>query len=158
MENYYVEFNSFCEECDEVEMIGSKIMEYSQIQKNKGNEAFKNENFKEAISYYKKAVMYIAGRQWIETKKDAIVLKAICWSNISACCVKLNDFEGGLESAQISLNEDPKNLKSLYRKAFCLVELNSQTQIAKNIIQYLLKINPTSAELVKLLDKINNKI
>jgi tetratricopeptide (TPR) repeat protein len=157
MENYYVEFNSFCEECDEVDMISSKIMEYSQIQKIKGNEAFKNEDFKDAIGYYKKAVMHISGRQWIETKKESIVLKAICWSNISACCIKLNEFQGGLEAAQISLNEDPKNLKSLYRKAFCLVELNSQTQIAKNIIDYLLKVNPTSSELVKLSNKTKYK-
>ena len=157
MENLYVSFTSFCEKIDEVEPIYVKIFEYSNVQKMKGNELFKEGRYRDAICEYKKAIMYITGHPYYQQKKESFVLRTICWSNISACFIKLGMFDEGHEAAQNCLNEDPKNLKSLFRKAYCLIERKFNLDEANLIVKYLMERAGTSnKELKIMMEKIQN--
>eukprot|EP01080_Neovahlkampfia_damariscottae_P008128 gene8128-12588_t len=157
MENYYVSFTSFCESIDRVKPIYVDVLEYSNNQKVKGNELYSKGKYRDAICEYKKAVMYITGHPYYQTKKETLILRTISWSNISACFIKMRMYDEGNEAAQNCLNEDPGNMKSLFRKAFCLVELNKNLKEAKSIIQYLMdRTGRTNGELVKMMKRIED--
>jgi tetratricopeptide (TPR) repeat protein len=153
MQNDYSSYTSFCEKIDPIEFTNDKILEYSERKKKEGNEFYKKGEYWRAISEYKKAVMYL-GKEWLVYKKEVKLLDAICWSNASSCYIHLKDYKNGLQCANTSLAHDPKNPKSLYRKALCLLELKMNTTEANNIISYLSKHFPNNEDVKKLTNKI----
>jgi tetratricopeptide (TPR) repeat protein len=135
MQNDYSSYTSFCEKIDPIEFTYDKILEYSERKKKEGNEFYKKGEYWKAISEVK-------------------LLDAICWSNASSCYIHLKDYKNGLQCANTSLTHDPKNPKSLYRKALCLLELKMNTTEANNIISYLSKHFPNNEDVKKLTNKI----
>eukprot|EP01080_Neovahlkampfia_damariscottae_P007027 gene7027-11192_t len=149
MSNPYSYYTSFSEEIDQIEMTTKSILEYSEKKKQSGNEFYKQGEFWKACNEYRKSLMYL-GKDWLVNKKEFVILKSLIWSNLASCYIQQNDFIKGMECTNTSLYFDPKNAKSLYRKAYCMLELNYKVNEAKKIISYLLKMYPESKEIKNL--------
>lgn len=57
-------------------------------------------------------------------KSKCAALRSASWSNIALCHIQLKNYEQALSFADKVLAADPDNVKSLFRKGQCLMELN----------------------------------
>lgn len=98
--------------------------------KNKGNESFKNKNYKEAIEYYTKAIN-------VGPKHHTY------FCNRSICHISLNDFKKGLEDAEECIKLDKNFAKGYFRKGQALKGL-SRFEDAKKALQKGLELEPNT--------------
>ncbi len=84
------------------DMSASEKIEACNKRKLEGNELFKLGKFRRAHTKYKKAVEYIAVEYEItsEEKKKARELKVICYTNMAACDLKLQQYHGAKDNCE----------------------------------------------------------
>jgi len=82
--------------------------------RNEGNEAFQEENFQQAAVFYTEAL--------------ALQPSAVCFSNRSACWLKLGHHEKALEDAEECLKLDPLSIKGHFRKGLSLHALGRYSE------------------------------
>mmetsp|Transcript_12565 Transcript_12565/g.29684 ORF Transcript_12565/g.29684 Transcript_12565/m.29684 type:complete len:326 (-) Transcript_12565:268-1245(-) len=83
-----------------------------EVQKEKGDDAFKNAQFEVAIEYYSKC---LSSLQRQGKSMSDLAMKA--HSNRAACYKQISNFDGVIEDCTAVLEVDPENVKALVRRA-----------------------------------------
>ncbi|XP_037946139.1 protein unc-45 homolog B [Teleopsis dalmanni] len=112
--------------------------------KDKGNEAFKSGQWKEAIKLYTKAI------QKGENHKDAPVF----YKNRAAAYLKTEDYEAAVRDCTESLRLSPRDPKALYRRAQAYDALKRYEEAYKDATN-LFKEDPSNKSVQPLLQKLH---
>eukprot|EP00761_Pharyngomonas_kirbyi_P004110 gb/GECH01004114.1/.p1 GENE.gb/GECH01004114.1/~~gb/GECH01004114.1/.p1 ORF type:complete len:239 (+),score=53.85 gb/GECH01004114.1/:1-717(+) len=99
-------------ESDDSPLLDSHPPDYEKAKqlKENGNEYFRSGDPHSATSFYREALLYTS----IEQHHDLyIAINA----NMAACFLNLDDYDAVVKYATNALQEDPKHLKSLYRRS-----------------------------------------
>lgn len=115
--------------------------------KNKGNAAFKAQNYTEAIANYTKAIDIDPA----STEAGAL------YSNRAACFTSLNQLDKALQDAESCIHVRPDWLKGYFRKGVALEKLNRLDE-ALRAFQDALKVENGNAEVQEKLQGINSAI
>ncbi|POM83916.1 hypothetical protein CmeUKMEL1_09785 [Cryptosporidium meleagridis] len=102
--------------------------------KNKGNQLYISGDYLQSIQVYSEILNNINSQEK-SINSDFTKLKLQTLLNRSASYIKLNDFNNGLLDSNNALNIDNKNIKGLFRKATCLINLtnNKSNDTIKNL-------------------------
>ncbi|KAH8583981.1 TPR repeat-containing [Cryptosporidium sp. chipmunk genotype I] len=98
--------------------------------KNKGNQLFVSGDYLQSIKIYSEILNHINSQETktnIITKNDLTKLKLQTLLNRSASYIKLKEFNNGLLDCNNALDIDNKNIKGLFRKATCLINITTST-------------------------------
>ncbi|KAG0166803.1 cytochrome P450 monooxygenase 9 [Apophysomyces sp. BC1015] len=109
----------------EVELLGTwepagsalQRIEAAGIKKDEGNDLYKKSAFEQALYAYKKGRDYVI-ELWdcepeeLEQCRELVIALQL---NISACYLKLREFDNAVEVANNVLQRDPSNVKAYYR-------------------------------------------
>lgn len=84
----------------------------TEIYKERGDEAYKNAAFEEAITFYSQAIDALRKENKMESQ---LALKAL--SNRAACYKQISNFDGVIEDSSAVIEVEPENVKALIRRA-----------------------------------------
>ncbi|CAD8110116.1 unnamed protein product [Paramecium sonneborni] len=133
---------------NQVQSVQEKINMALQY-KEEGNQHFKNQDLKRALTCYHKVFLYINGlitkedefdsyaknQQTTKEETDAIrQLKCLTYSNMAQVYINQQKYEKGIEAAQNSLQIN-KNAKALFRLAVCNIELNNMEKAQELLME-----------------------
>jgi len=121
--------------------------------KNEGNAFFKEENFEDAKKKYEEAIDYLES----DTSPEAIGLKIPTYLNLSAVCVKLDEFKKAIENADHALKIDPNNVKAYFRRA-AAKQAFGQLEEAKQDLKSALGLDPNNHDILREMQLIHEKI
>ena len=107
--------------------------------KTKGNNAYKENDFKRAINYYGRALL----------QEDAKDMKHILNLNIAQSYFMIHDYEQSMKYADLALEIDPSYIKAIHRKAICLKMLNRNSE-ALSVANKGLSLSPSEKQLQDL--------
>ncbi|XP_022901032.2 protein unc-45 homolog B [Onthophagus taurus] len=113
--------------------------------KEKGNSAFKLENYPEALNYYLEAI------ELSDDPKNT----AVYHKNAAAAYLKLNENENALESCNKSLEITPNDPKALFRKVQALENLQRFEEAYKDARQILV-IEPGNKFIQPVLERLHH--
>jgi len=103
------------------------------LEKEKGNDAFKNAQYDVAIDHYTKALNII--------KDKASDLAISCYNNRAACNQQMSNFQSVIEDTSEVIEADPKNLKALLRRGLAFEGLERYKSALQDI-RAVLAIDP----------------
>jgi tetratricopeptide (TPR) repeat protein len=92
-----------------------------------------------------------------EVKEKISKLIVLTWSNMSACYLKLEQYDKALDMCDKVIKQDPKNAKALFRKGQALSHLNvldSALQTLKSAAQ----IEPSDIGIRQEIQKVKEKL
>ncbi|KAL6055942.1 putative Stress-inducible protein STI1-like [Balamuthia mandrillaris] len=112
--------------------------------KSKGNKYFMNNQFKEAIEWYTKAIKYDA-------------TDSTFFSNRSAAYMGVNKFEEALKDADECIKLKPDWVKGYYRKGAALTALDRH-QEAVNALKQGLQVDPDNQDLQKKIEEAEREL
>jgi len=84
----------------------------TEIYKERGDEAYKNAAFEDAIGYYRQCIEALQRENKMSSE---LAIKAL--SNRAACYKQISNFDGVIEDSTAVLEVDPENVKALIRRA-----------------------------------------
>jgi len=97
-----------------------RLKKMISFRKDVGNKCFKNEEFAQALLWYRKSLLYFE-YSFPENKKEEMVLqkeRLLCLLNIAACCLHVKDFRQCVEVCSEALEISKGNsVKALFRRA-----------------------------------------
>jgi len=114
------------------------------VEKNKGNDFFKDGNFEKAIKYYSAAI-------------ELDPYDAILPANRAISFLKLNRFSEAEDDCNKSLKLDPKFVKAYHRRGLARLNLGS-TELARQDFEKVLSLEPHNKAAQVELEKLKNKI
>ncbi|CAD8105266.1 unnamed protein product [Paramecium sonneborni] len=121
----------------------------AQQYKDEGNQYFKNQDWKKALTCYHKVFLYINGlisqenelaqyaKNQLTTQEETNIiqqLKCQTFGNMAQVYINQQKYDKGREVAKKSL-EINKNIKVLYRLAICNIELNNLDEAKEQLIE-----------------------
>lgn len=109
--------------------------------KEKGNEAFRAKNYKEASNFYTKA---------IQVKDD----EPIAYSNRAMCNIQLGKYYEAKGDCDRAIQLDPKFVKAYYRRATALSKL-FRYRLSRNDYQTVLSLDPSNTIVKREIDNID---
>lgn len=107
-------------------MVGATPVDEASLYKEQGNEAFKNENWKEAIAGYTKAIK-IGG--------DKHKQLATFYKNRAAAYLKVEKYESAVNDCNRSLDIEPNDPKALFRRAQAREQLGRIEEAYRDAIE-----------------------
>ncbi|KAJ6246494.1 import receptor subunit tom70 [Anaeramoeba flamelloides] len=121
-------------------------------QKEKGNNCFRNQDYKRAIEYYTHAIN-LSPKQFKEEL-------SIYYSNRAACFIQLQKFDLVISDCNKSLKYNQKNIKSVFRRSKALIAQKNFQEGIKDLNFILLhnKNNTDALELLKMVQKENTML
>lgn len=112
--------------------------------KGHGNDYFKGKRYKEAVSFYDKA---------IDADPDDQALLLSLYLNRAACNLELSNWRSALRDTSKALGLDPRSSKAFYRAAKALQSLGKFIE-AIDCCDHVLEIEPNNVEVQRLKSKI----
>lgn len=138
----------------------------AQELKTKGNELFKQGEFKKAISFYKQVFLYINGlnstlgsilsQQQSKEDPEVAKLRAQVNMNISFCYYKTQNYVKSFEHIQKCVQIEPENLKARYKRGQ-LYLMKGDLDNAKIDLEFVYSKNPNDEALIFDLKTLNEK-
>lgn len=138
----------------------------AQDLKTKGNELFKQNEYKKAITYYKQVFLYINGLNSnlgsvlsnTSTKEDPEIskLRTAVNMNISFCYYKIENFAKSFEHIQKCLMIEPENVKARYKRGQ-LYLMKGDLDNAKSDLEFVYSKNPNDQALLFDLQVLKEK-
>lgn len=117
----------------------------AETYKNKGNEAFKNENYEEAISLYSKAID-LAEK---ESRDLATYLK-----NRAAAYLKTKDYENVIKDCDEAIRIVPEDPKALFRRSQALESLQRYEEAYRDA-KTIFTVDPTNKAVQPVLSRLH---
>ena len=108
--------------------------------KDEGNTAFKAADYGQASVHYTQAIEALTSVLGARTKELSELLCS-CYSNRSACCLKLGDHANALQDAEACLELNPDHVKAVFRKGMALHAMKRYRE-ACPVLGKALKLNP----------------
>ena len=110
--------------------------------KEDGNLLFGEKRYARARRVYRRALRALDGsrsedRSSGSETSEVQQLRDVCLLNISACCLKLEDSSGAVESASKVLASSPTNVKALFRRGQAYGKLEEFEKAQENLSQAL---------------------
>ena len=118
---------------------------FAQKYKDKGNEAYQQNQLENAELLFKKAYDFI---EW-EKKEEFISLRIKILLNLSLILSKLGKSFPAIERAKLAINLDPKNPKAYYRRALARLNISEFDKSIEDIKKGL-EIEPNNKGLINL--------
>lgn len=118
---------------------------------------FKTGDYKQAVSYYERMSTCVDRDVTIKEEefKDMYELRTAAHLNSALCYIKLKDFTIAKLHVDIVIEEDPSNVKALYRRAEAFVGLQ-EPKLAITDLKKLLSVQPNNNAAIKLLETTKN--
>ncbi|KAJ1404534.1 Tetratricopeptide-like helical domain superfamily [Sesbania bispinosa] len=145
---YEVEMVDFIKEKPFWKMDTQEKIEACERKKHDGNLLFKAENFRRASNKYEKAVKYIEFDHSFsdDEKRHANSLRLSCNLNKAACKLKLGEYTEVVRLCTKVLEQDPLNVKALYRRCQAYLK-TSDLEKAEADIKRALIIDPNNRDI-----------
>ncbi|CAJ2671797.1 unnamed protein product [Trifolium pratense] len=145
---YEVELIDFTKEKPFWKMDTQEKLEACEQKKHDGNLLFKAQNFSRASKKYEKAVKYIEFDHTFseDEKLHANTLRLSCNLNNAACKLKLEEYTEAARLCTKVLEQDPLNVKALYRRCQAYLK-TSDLEKAEADIKKALIIDPNNREI-----------
>ncbi|BAT85078.1 hypothetical protein LR48_Vigan10g025700 [Vigna angularis] len=145
---YEVELVDFVKEKPFWKMNTEEKIEACERKKHEGNLLFKAENFMHASKKYEKAVKYIEFDHSFgeDEKHRSNNLRLSCNLNNAACKLKLGEYIEASRLCTKVLQEDPSNIKALYRRCQAYMK-TSDLEKAEADIKRALTIDPNNRDI-----------
>ncbi|XP_057437886.1 70 kDa peptidyl-prolyl isomerase-like [Lotus japonicus] len=145
---YEVELVDFIKEKPFWKLDTQEKIEACERKKHDGNLLFKAENFRRAYHKYDKAVKYIEFDHSFneDEKRHANSLRLSCNLNKAACKLKLGEYTEASRLCSKVLEQDPLNVKALYRRCQAYLK-TSDLKKAEADIKRALILDPNSRDL-----------
>lgn len=154
---FEIELLSFSEKERELdELNGDELILYAQDKKNDGNLAIKEKKYENAIKSYEdgiKAMSMDAVRMMTDNK----VLENALQLNLALANINIENFGAARKACQTVLDNDPKNVKAIYRLSLAYVGLGMLEEAKKDIYK-LCREDPKNPEFRATFDEINKKL
>ncbi|KAM4633844.1 sperm-associated antigen 1 [Polymixia lowei] len=112
-------------------------------EKDKGNEAFRANDYEEAVSYYSRSL--------------SIIPTVVAYNNRAQAEIKLQHWHNAMKDCQRVLELEPDNIKALLRRATVQKHLGN-FQMAADDLRIVLREEPQNVTATKLLIEIDKKI
>ncbi|KAJ8954660.1 hypothetical protein NQ314_007060 [Rhamnusium bicolor] len=125
--------------------MGTNEIEEAQKLKEEGNEAFKNNDWDQAIRLYTKAINLTTS----ETRDVSVYYK-----NRAAAYLKLENYEAALEDCDKSLQISPLDPKALFRRCQALEGLKRYEEAYRDATQ-IFKDDPTNKAIQPILERLH---
>ena len=127
--------------------------------KSLGTERFSAELYRAACFHYAKAVQYLVPifLPDVEVPKEIEELKKVCYLNLAACQLKLQQYASVEGNCKKVLSVDQTNVKALYRYSSALLHMNRIDE-AKVLLQKAREIEPRNGAVLTLLRETVQKL
>ncbi|KAL4151687.1 hypothetical protein PRNP1_008629 [Phytophthora ramorum] len=135
-----------------------KIAEATKL-KAKGTEQFKAKQFDAAAATYNQAASYMEDMYDVadEDKKAMKQLQTTCFLNAAMAFLKVNDYAEAVSVATKALNNEPTNVKALYRRGVGRMHTNDLER-AKEDLLAAGKQDPANREVRRELEVLKKKM
>ncbi|RLN93245.1 hypothetical protein BBJ28_00005898 [Nothophytophthora sp. Chile5] len=135
-----------------------KLTECSRL-KAKGTEQFKAKQFDVAAATYNEAASFMEDMYDVsdDDKKKMKELQTTCFLNAAMCFIKVQDYAEAVSIATKALNNDPTNVKALYRRGVGRMNTNDLDR-AKEDLLAAGKLDPTNREVRRELEALKKKM
>lgn len=145
---YEVQLVDFVKEKPFWKMDTQEKIEACERKKHDGNLLFKAQNFRHASKKYEKAVKYIEFDHSFseDEKRRANTLRLSCNLNNAACKLKLGEYIEASRLCTKVLEQDPLNIKALYRRCQAY-QKTSDLEKAEADIKRALNIDPNNRDI-----------
>ena len=110
-----IELLSFERGVDQWDLYPEQKLMLARNYKSKGNDHFKKGEYTMAAMFYSKSLKYIISTGK-DSKEDCLELKLACMGNMSACQLKLKQYQDTIRNCNKILQKQPHNSKALYRR------------------------------------------
>ncbi|GMF49967.1 unnamed protein product [Phytophthora fragariaefolia] len=135
-----------------------KIAEATKL-KAKGTDQFKAKQFDAAAATYNQAASYMEDMYDVadEDKKTMKQLQTTCFLNAAMAYLKVEDYAEAVSAATKALNNEPANVKALYRRGVGRMHLNDLDR-AKEDLLAAGKQDPSNREVRRELEVLKKKM
>ncbi|XP_078526455.1 peptidyl-prolyl cis-trans isomerase FKBP8 [Lissotriton helveticus] len=141
-------------------LVGKDKIELANRKRERGNFYYQQGDYVLAVNSYDIALRIIRSSSKVdftdEEEAELLDVKVKCLNNLAASQLKLDHFEAALKSCNLVLEQQPDNVKALFRKGKVLAQQGDYSD-AIPILKSALKMEPTNktihAELSKLVKK-----
>lgn len=127
--------------------------------KNKGTEQFKAKEFDAAAVTYNEAASYMEDMYDVADadKKTMKELQTTCYLNAAMAYLKVENYAEAVSAATKALNNDPANVKALYRRGVGRIYTNDLER-AKEDLSAAGKVDPSNRDVRRELAVLKNKM
>ncbi|XP_040273569.1 peptidyl-prolyl cis-trans isomerase FKBP8 [Bufo bufo] len=141
-------------------LTGQEKLALANKKRERGNFYYQQADYVFAINSYDIALKIVNSSSKVdftpEEEEELLDVKMKCLNNLAASQLKLDHYEAALKSCNMVLEQQPENIKALFRKGKVLAQQGEYTE-AIAILREALKLEPTNktihAELSKLVKK-----
>ncbi|XP_053152538.1 peptidyl-prolyl cis-trans isomerase FKBP8-like [Hemicordylus capensis] len=149
------------QDAPDLELLGGKEKaELANRKRERGNVHYQRADYVLAINSYDIALKVVGSNSKVdftpEEEAELLEVKIKCLNNLAASQLKLDHYEAALRSCSQVLEQQPDNIKALFRKGKVLAQLGEYSE-AIPILKAALKLEPSNktihAELSKLAKK-----
>ena len=129
---FTIHLKSFQQGKDIWKLTDQERLEIAKKHKQQGSELFKSGHYRGASIRYSRAIQYLAAVDpdtplevdtLEEYEKEILSLRTVTLTNLAACQLRFNQFDHVVKNCSRVLEVDPKNVKSLYRRAKALLAM-----------------------------------
>ncbi|XP_053558936.1 peptidyl-prolyl cis-trans isomerase FKBP8 [Bombina bombina] len=141
-------------------LTGQEKLDLANRKRERGNFYYQQADYVFAINSYDIALKIVNSSSKVdftaEEETELLDVKIKCLNNLAASQLKLDHYEAALKSCNMVLENQPENIKALFRKGKVLAQQGEYSE-AIAILRKALKLEPTNktihAELSKLVKK-----
>ncbi|XP_018412986.1 PREDICTED: peptidyl-prolyl cis-trans isomerase FKBP8 [Nanorana parkeri] len=141
-------------------LTGQQKLDLANKKRERGNYYYQQADYVFAINSYDIALKIVNSSSKVdftsEEEAELLDVKMKCLNNLAASQLKLDHFEAALKSCNMVLEQQPENIKALFRKGKVLAQQGEYSD-AIAILRKALKLEPSNktihAELSKLVKK-----
>ncbi|KAF4318105.1 hypothetical protein BBO99_00001037 [Phytophthora kernoviae] len=135
-----------------------KIAECTKL-KAKGTEQFKAKQFETAAATYSQAASYMEDMYDVadDDKRKMKDLQTTCFLNAAMAYLKVENYSEAVSTATKALNNDPTNVKALYRRGVGRMNLNDLDRAKEDLVAAN-KQDPTNREVRREFEVLKKKM
>ncbi|EPT25851.1 tetratricopeptide repeat-containing protein [Toxoplasma gondii TgCatPRC2] len=121
--------------------------------KDAGNDVFKSGDVSAAKAKYTEGLKQLKDLDFPDAKRLRVALN----SNVAMCCIKTQEWSAAIAAANAVLQEEPENVKALYRRGVARSAFGFYAEAKADLLQ-VARLDPKNADARKELEKVKERI